>query len=167
MRNRGAARPSRFGTARLPSPATLLPVTSIQPVVRVCAAIVRDGAILMVRHEHEGEAYWTLPGGGVEPGETPEQAIVREVLEEVCVVGRCGERLCEVAANERGVEVCFAVEIDAAAQPRLGCDPELANDAQILTEIAWRPLAEVADDIQVARVLSASARQHREPTSST
>ena len=136
-------------------------------VVRVCAAIVRDGAILMVRHEHEGRTYWTLPGGAVEPGETPEQAIVREVREEVCLVGRCGEPLFEAPAGERGVEVCFAVEIDAGAQPRLGCDPELASDAQILTDVAWRPLVEVADDIQVARVLSSSASRRREPTSST
>jgi 8-oxo-dGTP diphosphatase len=142
-----------------------------RPVVRVCAAIVRDGAILMVRHAHDGQAYWTLPGGGVEPGETPEQAIVREVQEEVSVVGTVGarlfERMFEGPASARGVEACFAVEIDPTAVPRLGCDPELPGDAQILTDVAWRPLVEVADDIQVARVLSASAARPREPTSST
>jgi hypothetical protein len=47
-----------------------------RPVVRVCAAIVRDDAIL-VRHVHDGEDYWTLPGGGVEAGETLEQAVIR------------------------------------------------------------------------------------------
>lgn len=31
---------------------------------RVCAAIVRDGTILMVRHLHDGRDYWTLPGDG-------------------------------------------------------------------------------------------------------
>lgn len=127
-----------------------------RPVVRVCAAIIRDEAILMVRHTHDGLDYWTLPGGGVDAGETPEHAIVREVREEVCVRGTVGARLFERDADARGgTEVCFALEVDADEVPRVGHDPELPSDAQLLVEIAWRPLARVADDVQVSRVLAA------------
>jgi 2,3-bisphosphoglycerate-dependent phosphoglycerate mutase len=47
------------------------------------ALIVRDGSILML-HEHvqRGDLVWNFPGGGVESGETPEQACIREVKEE-------------------------------------------------------------------------------------
>lgn len=44
------------------------------------AVIVRDGALLM-SHWGEGDR-WTLPGGGLEPGEDPADAVVREVFEE-------------------------------------------------------------------------------------
>jgi 8-oxo-dGTP diphosphatase len=41
---------------------------------------VRDGALLLVRFSRGGR--WTLPGGGLDHGERPEDAAVREVEEE-------------------------------------------------------------------------------------
>ncbi|MET9909726.1 NUDIX hydrolase [Streptomyces sp. NPDC006476] len=50
----------------------------------VSAAIIVDrGRVLMVRRRiKEGELSWQFPAGGVEGGETAEQAAVRETLEE-------------------------------------------------------------------------------------
>lgn len=38
------------------------------------------GEVLLVRRADDGR--WAMPGGWVDPGETPEQAVVREVAEE-------------------------------------------------------------------------------------
>lgn len=47
------------------------------------AIIVQDGRVLMVRRAvKEGELMWQFPAGGIEPGETPPEAAVRETLEE-------------------------------------------------------------------------------------
>ncbi|PSL37267.1 ADP-ribose pyrophosphatase YjhB (NUDIX family) [Labedella gwakjiensis] len=44
-------------------------------------AVIRDGdRFLLARHRHSG--LWSLIGGGVEPGEEPAEALLREVLEE-------------------------------------------------------------------------------------
>lgn len=40
-----------------------------------------EGRVLVV-HQNYGRHRWSVPGGAVEPGETPEQACAREVLEE-------------------------------------------------------------------------------------
>ena len=44
--------------------------------------IVRDGAILLSHWNEHGRSGWTLPGGGIENGEHPATAAVREILEE-------------------------------------------------------------------------------------
>lgn len=49
----------------------------------VGAIVIQGGRILLIRRGHEPEAgRWSLPGGRVEPGESDEQALVREVREE-------------------------------------------------------------------------------------
>jgi 8-oxo-dGTP pyrophosphatase MutT (NUDIX family) len=48
----------------------------------VRAIVLRDGQLLVMQRNKFGKKYITLPGGGVEPGETPKQAVVREVEEE-------------------------------------------------------------------------------------
>jgi 8-oxo-dGTP diphosphatase len=50
--------------------------------VRVAAVIVIDGKIVLVRHRKDARAYHLLPGGGVEAGETLQDALIREVAEE-------------------------------------------------------------------------------------
>ena len=54
-----------------------------RPVLAVSAAIVRDGKVLIVRRARPpAGGLYTLPGGGVEAGETLIEAVVREVREE-------------------------------------------------------------------------------------
>lgn len=47
------------------------------------AAVVRraDGKVLL--HRLEGDIFWALPGGAIEPGESAAQAVVRELQEEL------------------------------------------------------------------------------------
>lgn len=55
----------------------------------VNAVLVRNGAVLLARRSAHRASYpglWSFPGGHVEPGETLEAALVREVGEEIGVV---------------------------------------------------------------------------------
>ena len=48
------------------------------------AAIINDeGKILLTRRLDNGQ--WRLPSGGVEAGESPSEAVIREVFEETCL----------------------------------------------------------------------------------
>jgi ADP-ribose pyrophosphatase YjhB (NUDIX family) len=58
-----------------------------RPYLAVSAAIFRDGRVLIVRRaQPPANGLYTLPGGGVELGETLEQAVIREVREETGLV---------------------------------------------------------------------------------
>jgi 8-oxo-dGTP diphosphatase len=57
-----------------------------RPYLAVSAAIVRDDRVLIVRRARTpAHGLYTLPGGGVELGETLEEAVIREVREETAL----------------------------------------------------------------------------------
>ena len=57
-----------------------------RPYLAVSAAIFRDGRVLIVRRARPpAHGLYTLPGGGVELGETLEEAVVREIREETAL----------------------------------------------------------------------------------
>lgn len=64
---------------------------------RAAAIIIKDEQILLIRRVVEGRGeYWVFPGGGVEAGETEEQAMVREVQEELSLTVTESKLLFEV-----------------------------------------------------------------------
>jgi 8-oxo-dGTP diphosphatase len=122
------------------------------PTVACVGALVHDtaGRLLLIRRGHAPHAgLWSLPGGRVEAGETLEQAVRREVLEETgllvrpgAVVGRVripGDGVVydvvdlvgsldpqdqEPVAGDDATDVVFA---DTAAFDRLPCTPRLVE----------------------------------------
>ncbi|MGY5880040.1 MAG: NUDIX domain-containing protein [Candidatus Thorarchaeota archaeon] len=53
------------------------------PIPGVGAIVVcKKGVLLARRDKPPGEGLWSIPGGGVETGETQKESVIREVLEE-------------------------------------------------------------------------------------
>lgn len=63
--------------------------------IRVAAygVIVDRGRILLAHWNESGRSGWTLPGGGIDPGEDPVDAVVREIAEETGYEAVAGELL--------------------------------------------------------------------------
>lgn len=66
------------------------------PPIPCAGAVIKDseGRLLLIKRGHEpGAGLWSLPGGRIEPGESDQQAVAREVLEETGLHVECGRLL--------------------------------------------------------------------------
>lgn len=124
---------------------------------RACGALLRDENILMVRHVHDGPHYWTLPGGGVHKGESPEKTVVREVCEETGLETKVVTTLFDEFYTGHKKYWCFLLaEADLAGNAVSGHDPEqhdVSMAERVLHDVVWFPIRDLKDDCQVSRVI--------------
>jgi 8-oxo-dGTP diphosphatase len=115
-----------------------------RPILAVSAAIIRDGSVLIVRRARPpAGGLYTLPGGGVEVGESLVEAVAREVLEETALtvtpVALAGYREAIVRDGDGRIERHFVI-LPFAARWIAG-EPVLNEE---LSEAAWRLPTELA-----------------------
>ena len=123
------------------------------------AVCVRDGAVLLTRFTRSGR--WTLPGGGVDHGEDPRDAVVREVLEETGLAFAVGDLLDVrsrrwehtdpdgVLVDVHGVQLLFSGEIvGGTLSHEVGGSSDRAE---------WVPLARLDDLVRSSAVDEALA----------
>ena len=53
-----------------------------KPRIRVAGITIQGDEILLIEHTKKDKKYWLVPGGGVDWGESTEQALIREYKEE-------------------------------------------------------------------------------------
>ncbi|MDB4992698.1 MAG: hydrolase [Myxococcaceae bacterium] len=135
----------------------LVLLVPVEPKIQAVGAIVwraADDAVLLVRRANPPLAgRWTLPGGKVEPGETPAEAIVREVREETGLAVSVVRHLERV---ELGAFVIDEIEcaLDASAHD---AEPRAGDDA---SDVRWAELDELAAldvNAEAVRVLERAA----------
>ena len=89
--------------------------------LRAAAVVVHDGFVLL--HRLEGDEYWALPGGRVEPGEDARSTLEREMVEELNEHVECAELLYVVenffehaSKPNHEIGLYFRVQLDATSK---------------------------------------------------
>jgi 8-oxo-dGTP diphosphatase len=131
-----------------------------------------DGEVLLVRFSVTGfhTGSWSLPGGGIDHGERPAAALVREVEEECGVTPVVGELLLVHDEHFSGTapsgryEDFHAVSLVFTATVPETAEPRVVEVGGTTDQVAWVPLREVTDGSRqvldvVHEALAASLRK--------
>jgi len=94
------------------------------PKVGVAVVIWRDGKVLLHKRKGaHGSGTWSLPGGHLEWGETPEKSGAREVLEEtgltVLSIERTGQYVNNVFPNAEHHYITLYLKAEVAGHPKV------------------------------------------------
>ena len=78
--------------------------------IRAGIVLIQDGKVALIERHRAGLDYFVFPGGGVDEGESPEQAAVREAMEELGVDVAIKQKIAEVSLGPKSRQVYFLVE---------------------------------------------------------
>jgi len=106
----------------------------------VAGVIERNGQVLIAQRKSTGQhpLKWEFPGGKVEPGETPEAALVRELEEELGIRALVGAEIARyeyVYAGRSPILLCFFRVTEFSGEPK-NLDFE---------QIVWAPRGRLSD----------------------
>ena len=95
----------------------------------VGAALFRDGQVLVAQRGPDMSltGKWEFPGGKLEPGETPKECLVREILEELCVEIQVHQWLGQGSADGNG----RTIQLDVYACSLVGGEPQPVEHAEL------------------------------------
>ena len=146
---------------RLPTRGRRFVVRRLAPTFTVGAMGVVEragGDLLLVRHSYRKR--WGVPGGLLKAGESPEDALRREVREEVALdLDLAGEPVVVVDAEPKRVDIVFL----ASAVDDGGLDSLRPISPEIL-EVRWFPADELPElQFETAGALMALGRAGRAP----
>jgi len=112
--------------------------------IRVVAAVIRQGDRIFATARGYGEfkGQWEFPGGKIEAGETPQQALIREIKEELDVMVSVGDLIDTIEYDYPTFHLsmdCFWCEITDGELKLLEAESARWLTRENLYEVPWLP----------------------------
>jgi 8-oxo-dGTP diphosphatase len=114
---------------------------------RAGVVLIQDGRVALIERHRAGLDYFVFPGGGVDEGETYEQAAVREAMEELGIQVAIKQKVAEIQMASKSHQVYFLVEQTGGefgtgtGEEYVDADPNDPDEGVYVP--VWMPIAEL------------------------
>ena len=135
-------------------------------IIHVVAAIIVDGDRIFTTQRGYGDwkDYWEFPGGKIEPGETPEAALYREILEELDTEIAVGERITTIEYDypefHLSMECFLARVIEGSLVLKEHEAAKWLTKAE-LDSVKWLPADQIIIELLMQRVFEGNDHDER------
>ncbi len=103
--------------------------------------LIKDGKVLLIHRIKNGEDYYTFPGGGVEEGENVDEALKREMKEELSLDVLKYRKLFVNEITDRNEVFYFIEEFEGI--PELGGPERERMSTENQYALEWHPIKEL------------------------
>ncbi len=121
--------------------------------IRAGVVLIQGNQVALIERHRAGLNYFVFPGGGVDEGESPEQAAVREAMEELGVQVDIKQKVAEILVGQKSRQIYFLVE-QVGGEFGTGAGEEYTDsnpndpDEGIYIPV-WMPISELPGHVNV------------------
>lgn len=104
--------------------------------------LMKDDAVLLMHRIKQDQDFYCIPGGHMEPGETPETTAIRELLEETTLVAH-GQLTLFLELQNAGRREYYFIADSFSGTPELSGEEKGFASATNVYELVWIPLKQL------------------------
>jgi 8-oxo-dGTP diphosphatase len=136
---------------------------------RAGIVLIEDNQLALIERYKQGRHYFSFPGGGVDEGETDEQAAIREAWEELGIRVEVLQKAAEVVRENKRKQIYFLVkQVGGEFGTGTGEEYDEPNPERGTYHPMWMPMDEILNQNVVPHELAELVvRSHREGWSDT
>jgi 8-oxo-dGTP pyrophosphatase MutT (NUDIX family) len=121
---------------------------------RSAIILIEENKLALIERHRAGKHYFSFPGGGVDAGETPQEAAIREAEEELGIQVEIKQKVAEVIFNGNPQHYFLVQKISGEFGTGAGEEYGEYNPTHGTYHPIWMPLADVPSNNVLPRVLA-------------